>query len=687
MRIPAALLAAVFSVAAAEGPPPTKAVPVTETLHGVTITDPYRWLEDQNSPETRSWLDAQNAYTRAYLDKIPGRDKLKQRLTAIGRVDAVGLPTVRNGRYFHTRRLASEDRDSICMRAGFGGKDQVLVDPATVGDETYSINLAAVSEDGKLIAYMVRHGGEDEVEMRLLDVDRRELLPFRLPRARYTGLNIKHDRSGIYYSRYVVGQGARVYYHAMSGEGPDREIFGSQYGPEALTSARMTEDGRYLLLVISYGVPPRKTEIHVKDIAADGPIRQIVNEEGEFRPFLETEGKLYISTNWKAPNRHVLAIDLNHPEREHWTEIIPQSEWPVQSASAVGGRLLIEYLENVKTRVKQFTAEGKYLGDVKLPGIGNVSGFAGRWKDDEAFFTYTTFVEPGTEYRYRVSTGAQDLWFRPSIPVVADNFEVKQVWYESRDKTRVPMFLVYKKGLKLDGNRPVYLTGYGGFNVSETPAFSRPAVIWAEMGGVFALANLRGGGEFGEKWHRGGMFENKQNVFDDFIGAAEYLVANHYTRTARLAIQGGSNGGLLVGAAFTERPDLFGAVVCAVPLLDMLRYQKFKVGSYWVTEYGSADDPKQFPYILKYSPYQNVKKGAQYPAILFVSGDSDTRVDPLHARKMTALMQASTGSGRPILLDYDTKSGHSGGKPLRAQIEEWTDWMSFLLDQTGVKLE
>ncbi len=686
MRLSAILLAAALSLVAADGPPPTKAVPVTETLHGVTITDPYRWLEDQNSPETRSWLAAQNAYTRAYLERIPGRDELKQRLTAIGRVDAVGLPAVRGGRYFFTRRLANENRNSICMRPGFEGKDEVLVDSSTVGDETHSINLMGVSEDGKLILYGVRRGGEDEVEVRLLDLDKRELLPFRLPRARYMGVSLKHDRSGLFYSRYVSGQGARVYYHAMAGSAADREIFGSQYGPEGLISAGLTEDGRYLVIGVAFGVPPRRTEIYVKDVAADGEIRPIVREDGEFRPFLETEGRLFVYTNSKALNRRILAIDLARPARDQWTEVVPESEWPIQGVSAVGGRLFVEYLENVKTRVKQYSAAGKYLGDLKLPGIGSVSGIAGRWKEDEAFFSYASFVELGTEYRYRVSSARQDLWFRPNLPIVADNFEVKQVWYESRDKTHVPMFLVYKRGLALDGNRPVYLTGYGGFNLSETPAFSRAAVIWAELGGVFALPNLRGGGEFGEKWHRAGMFENKQNVFDDFVGAAEWLVANHYTKPGRIAIQGGSNGGLLVGAAFTQHPELFGAVVCSIPLLDMLRYQKFKVGSYWVTEYGSADDPKQFPHIYKYSPYQNVREGVRYPAIMFVSGDSDTRVDPLHARKMAALMQASTGSGRPIYLDYDTNGGHSGGKPISAQIEEWTDWMSFLLDQTGVKL-
>jgi prolyl oligopeptidase len=694
MRSPALLFAVAVVLAAAEGPPVTKTMPVTETLHGVTITDPYRWLEDQDSPETRAWLDAQNGYTRAYLTGIPWREKLRQRLTEISRVDSVSTPAVRHGRYFFTRRLASENRASICMRTGFTGEDTVIVDPSSVGDEGVSIDLSAVADDGSLIAYGVRRGGEDEEEIRLLDVDKHELLPFRLPRGRYFSFVIKPDRSGVFYGRYVTGQGSRIYYHALGTDGAadgatdgaaDRTIFGSQYGADALIQISLAGDGRYLLLNVAFGVPARKTEVYVQDLADNGPIRPIVNDlDFEFRPFIE-EGKLFLRTNWKAPNWRILSADLKDTAREKWVTLVPESEWPIDGVSLVGGRILVSYLENVKPRIKQFNADGKYLGDIKLPGIGSVLGFSGRWKDDETFFTYASFVEPPVGYRYQVSTGREEVWFRPNVPVNAENFEMKQVWYESRDKTRVPMFLVHKKGLALDGNRPVFLTGYGGFNVSMTPAFTQAAVIWAELGGVFALPNLRGGAEFGEKWHHGGMFEKKQNVFDDFIGAARWLIANHYTKPERIAIQGTSNGGLLVGAAFTQRPDLFGAVVCSFPLLDMVRYQNFKVGAYWVTEYGSSDDPQQFGYIHKYSPYHNVKKGTPYPAIMFRSGDSDTRVDPLHARKMAALVQAS-GSKRPVFLDYDTKSGHSAGKPLNAQIDEWTAWMSFLLDQTGVKL-
>jgi len=687
MRAIIVLFAGALAAAAADRPPVTKVIPVTDTLHGVGITDPYRWLEDQNSPETRAWLDAQNRFTQQFLSGVPGRDKLRQRLAALSRVDSVSLPTVRHGRYFFMRRLANENRSSICMRSGFGGKDEVLVNPDTVGDASISIGLADLTEDGGLIAYFVRHGGEDESEIRLFDVDQRQLLPLRFPRARYFGFDIKSDRSGIYYGTYTNGKGSRVFYHAMGTDlSADREIFGSQYGADALISAGLSEDERYLLLNVAFGVPPRKVEIYVQDIAANGPIRTVVNDlDAEFHPFI-ADGKLFLSTNWKAPNWHVFAADLKDPARDKWREIVPESQWPIQGVSRAGGRIMVSYLENVQTRVKQFDADGKYLGDVKLPGIGSVAGVSGRWQDDEAFFNYTSFVQPATGYRFQVSTGRQEVWFRPNVPVNPDEFEVKQVWFQSRDKTRVPMFLVYKKGLAIDGDRPVYLTGYGGFNLSETPGFRRPAVIWAEMGGVFALPNLRGGGEFGEKWHRAGMFENKQNVFDDFIAAAEWLVANHYTKPSRIAVEGTSNGGLLVGAALTQRPDLFGAVSCGFPLLDMLRYQKFKVGSYWVTEYGSADDPKQFEYIRKYSPYQHVEKGAKYPAIMFRSGDSDTRVDPLHARKMTALVQASTGSDRPVLLDYDTKSGHSAGKPINEVIDDETNWMSFLLFETGVKL-
>jgi len=666
---------------AAQAPPPRTPVhPVTDTLHGIAITDPYRWLEDQSSPETRAWLDAQIGYTQAFLSRIPVRDKIQKRLAQLARIDSYGIPAERHGRYFFSRRLANENRASICMRTGLGGKEEVLVNPADIStDETTSVFIWNVSRDGRLLTYGFRRGGEDEEEIRILDLETRQLLPDSLPRARYFGMSIKEDKSGYFYSRYTTEQGSHVFYHAMGKPlSEDREIFGQGYGPEALTGVQLSEDGRWLLISVRIGVPPKKVEVWTQDIAAGGPIKPVVTDvDAEFRPFIRGD-RLYLWTNWNAPNWRILMADLRDPAREKWKEIVAQSEWPIDSASGVAGRLFVTYLENVKSRVKQYDPSGRYLADLKAPGIGSVFGPEGNWAGDEGFFSYTSFVEPNTIYRFTASGDSQLVWYRPPIPIQADDYEVKQVWYESKDKTRVPMFLVNRKGLEANGARPVLLTGYGGFASSETPVFSRVAAVWAEMGGVFALPNLRGGGEFGERWHRAGMFEKKQNVFDDFIAAAEWLAANHYTQPRMIAIEGASNGGLLVGAAITERPDQFGAAVCGYPLLDMLRYQKFKVGSYWVTEYGSADDPQQFPYLFRYSPYQNVKKGVKYPAVMFMSGDFDTRVDPLHARKMAALMQASTGSDRPVLLKYDTKSGHSGGKPVNQQIEDDADWISFL---------
>jgi prolyl oligopeptidase len=613
------------------------------------------------------------------------RDKVKQRLEQLSRIDSYGLPSERHGLYFFSRRLANENRGSICMRTSLDGQDEVLVNPADIAkDETTTVLLADVTRDGKLLTYGVRHGGEDEAEYRILNLETRQLLPDSLPRARYFGMSIKEDHSGFFYSRYTTTIGSRVYYHAMgTPAAEDREIFGEGHGPDTIIGAELSEDGRYLLISVGIGVPPKKVEVWAQDVTAGGPLRPIVNDvDAEFRPFIRG-GQIYLWTNWNAPNWRILAADLHDPARAKWKEIVPESKWPIANATGVAGRLFVKYLEDVNSRVKQYDPAGKYLGDVKLPGIGSVFGPEGRWEGDQAFFYYTSFTDPGAIYRDTPSREREQVWFRPAIPIHPEDFEAKQVWYESKDKTRVPMFLVFRKGLQPDGKRPVFPTGYGGFAASEVPAFSRTAAVWTEMGGVFALPNLRGGGEFGEKWHRAGMFEKKQNVFDDFIGAAEWLVANHYTEPGKIAIEGISNGGLLVGAAITQRPDLFGAAVCGYPLLDMLRYQKFKVGSYWVTEYGSADDAKQFAYLRRYSPYQNVHKGTKYPAVLFMSGDFDTRVDPLHARKMTALMQASTGGDKPILLKYDTKSGHSGGKPVNRQIDDDADWIAFLWDEVG----
>ena len=667
-------------------PPPSRTDNVTETLHGVKITDPYRWLEDQNSPETRAWIDAQAKFARSYLDPLPGRDEIRSKLAGLLKVDIMGVPVVRGGKYIFSRRLANEARFSICMRDGFNGKDEVLVAPESVSkDQNVSVSLLGVSDDGSILAYGVRFGGEDEHDVRLLDLRTRKLLPDGLPRARYFGFEIKADNSGYYYSRFVEKQGSRIYYHAMgTPAASDTEIFGKGYGPDQNIGVGLSEDGRYLTIVVSLGVPPKKVDVYIQNISAGGPPKPVVDGiEADFRPDIAGD-YLYLQTNWKAPNWRILRVDLRNPARTNWKEVVPEGAQPIDSFSLAGHRLFVAYLENVAARIKQFDPDGKFLGDLKLPGIGTATAPFGRWNDDESFFTFSSFTDPSTTWRTSASTGKQDLWFRPNVPIRPEDFQVEQVWYESKDKTRIPMFLVHRKGLDRDGARPTMLYGYGGFTASMTPQFSPTAATWVAMGGVYALANLRGGGEFGESWHRAGMFEKKQNVFDDFITAAEWLVANKYTKPSRLVIRGGSNGGLLVGAALTQRPDLFNTVLCGAPLLDMLRYQKFKVGSWWAAEYGSADDPKQFEYLYKYSPYHRVKKGVNYPAVMFITGDSDTRVDPLHARKMAALLQASTASDNPILLRYETEGGHTGSGSVDKMIDQLVDEISFAAARTGL---
>lgn len=671
-----------------KNPPKTRRDNVKEILHGVEVVDPYRWLEDQWSQETRAWIDAQNEYAHSFIDSLPGREKLKQRITELMRTDRISMPIERNGRYFLSKRAANQDLYVIYMRKGLNGKDEVLIDPHPMSpNHTTSVSLLDVSNDGTIMAYGIREGGEDEVTVKLFDVDRRTNLKDELPKGRYFGVSIVPDKSGLYYSRHGE-EGSRIYYHAM-GANPDTdvELFGEGYSPDKGISAWVSEDGHYLIIVVWYGSAAEKTDVYVKDLIKKGPIIPIVNDiDARFEPGIAGD-KLFMLTNWEAPNGRILVVDLNKPEREYWREIIPESDAVIRGFSLAGGRVFVNYLENVVSKVKVFEPDGKFVRDISFPTLGTVGGVRGRWKSDEAFFIFTSFHVPTTIYRYEVSTGKQEVWAQLKVPVKTDIFEVKQIWYESKDGTKIPMFLVYPKDIKLDGSNPTLLTGYGGFNASLTPYFSATAVLWVENGGVFAMPNLRGGGEFGEQWHRAGMLENKQNVFDDFIAAAEWLIENGYTKPSKLAIAGGSNGGLLVGAALTQRPDLFQAVVCTYPLLDMLRYHKFLIAKFWVSEYGSAEDPEQFKYLYAYSPYHNVKQGTEYPAVLFITGDADTRVAPLHARKMTALLQSATASDRPVLLLYDTKSGHSGGRPLSKQIEDETDEMSFLFWQLGMQFE
>ncbi|MBX9599455.1 MAG: prolyl oligopeptidase family serine peptidase [Bryobacteraceae bacterium] len=684
MRLAIALLLApaIFAQAPQAQPPQTKSAPVTDTMHGVSITDPYRWLEDQNSPETRAWVDAQMRYTKQYLAKAANYDAVKKRFMDLMNIETMGAPRVAGGRYFFAKRKPGQRQSVWYVREGWNGKDEVLIDPNPWSpDATLSASLLDISNDGKLVAYGVRKGGEDEVEVRFLEVDGRKELGDRMPRARYSGVGITNDRKHIYYSKFTP-EGPRIYHHPLN-TGEHHMIFGEKYNAGHILGCSISEDGKWLQIGFSQGSSGRN-ELYLKDLTGRGPIQPVISGiDAHFDTEVHGD-RVYALTDWKAPNGRVLVVDLKNPAQDQWKELIAEGKSRLESMSIVGGKLFTNTLENVQPKIRMFSLDGRMERELEHTKLGTVSTPSGRADSGEAFYSFSTFGEPGTIYRYNVKTGERAIWSQTRIPFDSSTVQVEQVWYNSKDGTRVPMFLAYKKGLKRDGSNPAMLTGYGGFNLVRLPAYAPLSTVWMEMGGVWAVANLRGGGEFGEEWHKAGMFEKKQNVFDDFIAAAEYLVNQKYTRKDKLAISGGSNGGLLVGAAMTQRPDLFGAVICSVPLLDMVRYDKFLVARYWIPEYGSASDPKQFPYIFKYSPYHRVEKGAKYPAVMFVSGDADTRVDPLHVRKMAAMMQASTGSDKPVLLHYDTKAGHSTGLPVDRQAENLADEIAFLTLALGL---
>jgi len=668
-------------------PPQTRIDGTVEMIHGVSVADPYRWLEDQNSPETRSWIEAQDRCTAAVLDSVPGRTRIANRLTELMKVDSFGLPIERNGYYFFSDRNKDQDLYVIYRRKGLQGSDEVLVDPHSMSaDHSISVGLMDASHDGSLVAYNIRAGGQDEVTVHFLNAETHKELADQLPKAVYYSLSIQPNNQGVYYS-CTTPQGPRVYHHKMgTAAAADTEIFGRGNGPEKIISSNLSEDGRNLLITLMYGSASTRTELYFQDVQKGGAVKPIVNDlDSQF--FGEIQGgSMFLSTNWRAPHWQIFRVNLQDPRRDSWREIIPESDAAIENVGFFGGKIFVQYVRNAVSQVKIFDNDGKPAGEIALPALGAVTGSQGAWDLQNMFLDFQSFNIPESIYHYDMKTGKLEAWGAPKVPIDSSAYAIEQVWYESKDKTRVPMFLFYRKGLKRDGARPTWLTGYGGFDVNYTPYFEETAVRWADAGGIYAVANLRGGGEFGEAWHKAGMMEKKQNVFDDFISAAEWLTANGYTNSKKLAIEGASNGGLLVGAALTQRPDLYQAVVCRYPLLDMLRYQKFLVGSFWVPEYGSAEDPGQFKYLYAYSPYHNVKQGVKYPAVLFITGDGDTRVAPLHARKMTARLQAATASDRQILLLYDTKSGHSGGRPLSKKIEEETDILSFLCLELGVTM-
>lgn len=669
------------------GPPATRTDHVKEVLHGVELTDPYRWLEDQKSPETRTWIGEQNRYTRAALDAVPGRGKLKHRFGELLRVDSFSRPFSRAGRYFLQRKSADKEQPVLIMREGLNGTGRVLVDPAALGrGPNTSVNYAEVSEDGKVVAYTIQDGGKDEFRVRFLEVDTGRHLPDELPEARYLSIALRHDKSSVFYS-LSGDEKPRVREHVMGRPlAEDRDVFGEGYGAEQLLACEVTEDGRYLAITVWFGSAGEIAEMWVKDLQAGAPARNLFpGIKASFQGSV-AGGRAIVKTNWNAPKWRILAVDLAKPAPDNWTELVPEGKVAINDFALVNRRIVLEYLEDVKSVVKVHRADGSFERQIELPSLGSISGMGGRWKDKDLFYTFTSYHIPPQIYRYDLDKGSGDLWFKANLPLDSSRFVVNQVWFQSKDGTRVPMFLLHKKGLKRSPDTPVLLGGYGGFNVSMTPSFAANGVIFAELGGIYAIVNLRGGSEFGEAWHQAGMRDRKQNVFDDFAAAAKYLIRESYTKPSRLAISGGSNGGLLVGAALTQRPELFQAVICSYPLLDMIRYHKFLVARFWVPEYGSSDDPKMFPYLRAYSPYHNVKKGTNYPAVLVVTGDGDTRVDPLHGRKFAARLQANSALKRPVYLLYDVEAGHAGGMSTTKNIDEQVDRMSFLVSQLGIRI-
>jgi prolyl oligopeptidase len=699
-------------------PPEAEIKPMAEILHGTRIIDNYRWLEDGSSPVTQKWVAEEIAYTRSLLNPLPGRERIHKRLTELLSIGSLSVPQIAGRHYFYTKREGMQNQPILFVRDALvagkdPGADRVLLDANQLSaDGTIALDWFQPSENGKYVAYGLSQSGSEASTLHIIETKTGTVLPDTIERTRAASIAWKLDNSGFYYTRYPkkgdvpAGQemyNRHVFYHEL-GDDPDNDdqpIFGEGRDPEDWPNVHLSNDGRWLLITVEQGWT--KSELYLMDLKTRTPPTRITTGKESLYAGEVYNSKLYITTNEDAPRYRLFVADAGNYERDAWKELIPQTDAVLQSAAVFGGKLFTRYEQNATSQLKVFDLDGKKLNDIELPAIGTVFGTGGHWNHDEMFFGFQSFTTPPSIYHLdlkpisvKVAGGEANsalistLWTKVDAPSIDPSaYDVAQEWFKSKDGTRVPMFIVCKKGVLKNGKNPTLLTAYGGFNVSLTPAFSRSAYLWMEHGGVYAVANLRGGAEFGEDWHRAGMLDKKQNVFDDMTAAAEHLISGKYTDKSHLAIQGGSNGGLLMGAMITQRPDLFRAVVCQVPLLDMLHYQDFQIAKLWIPEYGTSESAEQFKWLYAYSPYHHIKSGAQYPSILFMTADTDTRVDPMHAKKMAALMQAEAKNGtsrtRPILLRIESKAGHGAGKPVSKQIEEFTDVYSFLFWQLGVK--
>jgi prolyl oligopeptidase len=685
--------------------PVARVAPVIDDYHGRKVSDPYRWLEDAAASETQQFVDAQNAYTRSVLKRVPGRDELRGRIERLLTIGRVASPRSGGGRYFYERRDGRQNQAVVYVREGSKGNDRALIDVNALSpDGTIALDWWYPSDDGMYVAFGTSPNGSELSTLQVMEVASGRLLPEKIERTRAASLAWLPDSSGFYYTRYPqpgdvpAGEemyNRRVFFHQLNqGDAAglhDPPVFpaeGERLAPQHWPNVSISNDGRWLLVDVSKGWT--RTDLYLKDLSAKESMFQRITTGRNFLYHGEVlDGQIYITTNEDAPRFRVFKAACAAPDRANWKEIIAQSDGVIEGRAAIIGKtLFVHYIRNASSCLTLFDLEGKPIAEVAMPALGSIFDLGGNWNSGSGFFGFISYALPPTVYEVRFDGTTQE-WERVESGIDPERYQTEQLWCVSKDGTRVPMFVVSKKGLARNGHNPTLLSGYGGFNLGRTPFFNRNVMLLLlEQGGVYVDVQLRGGNEFGEDWHRAGMLDQKQNVFDDLAAAAEHLIAQKYTSAERLAIQGGSNGGLLMGAALTQRPELFRAVVCQVPLLDMLRYQNFQIAKLWIPEYGSSDDPRQFEYLYAYSPYHHVKAGALYPAVLFMTAESDTRVDPMHAVKMAALLQAQAANGpeRPILLRVDAKAGHGVGKPITKLVDDALDVWSFLFWQLGIEL-
>jgi prolyl oligopeptidase len=675
--------------------PPTSRGDEVELLHGESIPDPYRWLENGDDPRTQEWTAAQNALTERLLEAVPARERIRARLDELLSIGALSAPEPVRGRYFYQRRDGRQNQPVLYVRQGVEAADRPLIDPNQLDPNgTTALDWFYPSEDGRLLAYGLSENGSEQSVLQVMEVETGVLLPDRIPRTRAADLAWQPDGSGFYYTRYPapgdVPEGEEhyhraVFYHRLGTDpAADPPIF-RPAEKEHWPGVGLSPDGRWLVIGVARTFD--QTDLYLQDLAAGSAPVAVAKDLPATFDGVVVRGRLYLRTNLDAPTYRLYLVDPERPAREGWREIIPPTPDAVlESVRVTGSALALSYLERASSRLRLADLNGGAVRDIPLPTIGSLFGVSGEWDGDELFYGFTSYTVPPTVYRLDLRAGASELWRRVEADLDPSRYQVRQVSYPSADGTAITMFIVSRTGLARNGNNPVYLTGYGGFNISMTPAFSRSLLLWLERGGVVAIPNIRGGGEYGESWHQNGMLGRKQNSFDDFIAAAEWLIREKYTRPERLAAAGGSNGGLLMGAVLTQRPELFAAVVVQVPLLDMLRYHRFLIARLWIPEYGSAEDAEQFRWLRAYSPYHHVRDGLAYPAVLLATAESDTRVDPMHARKMAARLQAATGSDRPVLLRLEARAGHGAGKPLNKVLDELTDTWTFVFWQVGVEV-